>query len=305
MTVKQLRIYIGILLFALVSGCEKDITLDLPKGEDKLVVEGHIEQGSFPYVLLTRNTSFFGGASFTDYFIHNAVVHITNKGADYLLTEYCIDNLPDPLKPLVYAFLGISEQEAAQLDLCAYFNFNVTGQIGEKYVLKITSGNKSVQALTTIPPLPEIDSLWVEPHELYGDSLVYLWGRFIDPDTLGNYYRFFTKTNSEPFYPGYFSSVTDDLFVNGKMFNSTIDKGQSRNAEINFETYGLFRKGDTVILNVSMIDKAHYWFWNSLEEQINNGGPYASPTYLQSNVDGGLGIWGGYGAAYDTIVIPK
>jgi len=84
-----------------------------------------------------------------------------------------------------------------------------------------------------------------------------------------------------------------------------IDKGIPRSASIDFPTFGLFRKGDTVVVNISMIDKSHFQFWNSLDEQLNSGGPYASPTYIQSNINDGLGIWGGYAAAYDTIYIPK
>ena len=42
-----------------LSACEKEITVDLPKTEQKLVVEGTIEPGQPPIVLLTRTESYF------------------------------------------------------------------------------------------------------------------------------------------------------------------------------------------------------------------------------------------------------
>ena len=47
-----------------------------------------------------------------------------------------------------------------------------------------------------------------------------------------------------------------------------------------------------------------YKFWRSLERQGGtNGNPFAEPMNLVSNINGGLGIWAGYGTAYYKIPI--
>ena len=39
--------------------CQEEITLDISSGENKLVVEGAIENGYPPYVILTKNQGYF------------------------------------------------------------------------------------------------------------------------------------------------------------------------------------------------------------------------------------------------------
>ena len=47
-----------LLLFSLVS-CEKEITVDLPEAQKKIVVEGTILPGEFPLVLLSWTQGYF------------------------------------------------------------------------------------------------------------------------------------------------------------------------------------------------------------------------------------------------------
>jgi len=52
-----------------------------------------------------------------------------------------------------------------------------------------------------------------------------------------------------------------------------------------------------------VIDRGVFRFIQSLESQVSNqGSPFALPYNLQSNVSGGLGVFAGYGASYDTVV---
>ncbi len=52
--------------------CQEEITLDLPQAESKLVVEGAIEPGFPPYVILTKNQGYFdpiGSETFSNLFV--------------------------------------------------------------------------------------------------------------------------------------------------------------------------------------------------------------------------------------------
>jgi hypothetical protein len=292
---------------ALFASCEKDITLDLPQPDERLVVEGRITSGSFPYLLLTRNGSFFapsGDDVFSDMFVHDAEVYIEVDGQRYMMTEYCLSTLPASLRPLVYSFLGMSDFELPTIDICVYISLDITGSYGEQYNLEITKAHHHLTATTTIPHAVPIDSMWYRP-EPGNDTLVALWVRIPDPDTPGNFYRYFTKRNSEPFYPGYFGSVWDDRLLNGQTVGFTLDRGYPPGASFEWSSYGKFIRGDTIILNINAIDKATFDFWSTFEEQKRSGGPLATPTYIRSNIIGGLGIWGGYGSIFDTLLVPK
>jgi len=299
-------VFIELLTILLLAGCEKDITLDLPVPQQMIVVEGHIENGSFPYVILTRNQAYFSKidpSALSGMFVHNAQVTVSSGNQTETLQEICLSSLPAYLKPLVYQWLGITEEQATGQDYCAYVSFAMTGQTGRTYRLDIQVGDTVLAAHTSIPNVAPVDSIWTEPDPVYGDSLVWLWVKYSEPDTLGNFYRYFTRVNSEPFYPGYFGSVWDDQFTNGQQYAFSLAKGEPRTAEIDFDTYGLFHKGDTVVLKLASIDHDHYQFWRTLEDQRNHSGPFSSPVYISDNIEGGLGIWGGYGVTLDTIII--
>lgn len=292
------------------SSCEKDITVDLPHSENKPVVEGYIETGQFPYLVLTNNFSFFDkNASFngfSDLLIHDADVKVFVGEKAYPMEEYCLSTLPAAFRPLIKEYLGIElDSLPANFDYCIYLNTELRGEVGKRYRLEVHTDSSFLEASTVLPPVPPIDSLWAIPDTSRGENLYWLWCRFREPDTLGNFYRYFTKRNSEPFYPNYFRSVIDDQFANGQLFTFILERGYPRNSNIDFNTYGLFEAGDTVVVKIAMIDYDHFRFWETIEDQWRSGGPYATPTYVKSNIQGGLGIWGGYSPTYDTIIIPK
>lgn len=129
--------------------------------------------------------------------------------------------------------------------------------------------------------------------------------RFKDVPGEANYARYFTKRNSEPFYPGYFASVFNDSFLEGQAVEFALPRGQDRNDTINNDTYSYFWHGDTIEVKWCSIDRPHYDFWTTLEsDQNNQGNPFGMPTRIMSNVEGGLGIWGGYGASYSKLIVP-
>ena len=65
----------------------------------------------------------------------------------------------------------------------------------------------------------------------------------------------------------------------------------------------LFEKGDTAFLYWANIDKSTYDFLFSAE---NDGGatPFSSPSKIISNINGGLGMWGGYNESTYKVYIP-
>ena len=56
---------------------------------------------------------------------------------------------------------------------------------------------------------------------------------------------------------------------------------------------------DTVLVRISQIDIQSYNFWRSFDyQQQGNGNPFAEPLNLQTNINGGFGIWYGKSSTY-------
>ncbi len=299
---------ICILFGALALSCERDITLDLDPPESKVVVEGSIETGQPPIILLSRNQPYFGSFDFSDFagsFERNALVTVSDGEQSVQLDEICYSELSPAEQQLLFGDTsGIPED----FDYCLYtiFDFvpSMLGENGKTYSLQIlTEDGTEISASTKIPEPVQIDSTWLVPHtsENY-DSMSRVFIEMTDPDTLGNYYRLWTNVNNGPFLPG-FGSTFDDAFVNGNKFFFPVDYPYLRTDSIDNGSFGYVEWGDTLGIKLASIDKAAYDWWNVLEYAANSSGPLSSATALKTNIEGGTGVWCGYGVA-DIVYVP-
>ncbi len=301
--------------------CERTADIELPSAPPMLVVEGYIEPGLPPIVLLTESAPVFAplsAASLAATLVHDARVTVTTAGdSTFVLREIAADSLPLALRQALAEQAGLTlDPVTGRLPVPLTFYTSIptpgepslVGRAGRTYVLNVTARGQSLSAITSIPHLAPLDSLWFEPavDPTLADSLLTLFYAFQDPDTIGNASRAFTKVNGEPFYAPTLQSAFTDEFVNGRRFTFSLDRGRPRAQTIDGNRAVLFRRGDTVTVRWCAIDQPHFRFWLSYDNALNlNGSPLAAPSVLASNVRGGLGIWGGYGTTYISIVAPQ
>ncbi|MBC9931909.1 DUF4249 domain-containing protein [Chitinophaga qingshengii] len=280
-----------------LSACEKDISVDPQQGEASLVVEGRFESNQYPQVVLTRSLSYFtkvDPAALVNSFVHNAQVIVSDSSRSMTLKEAIVQI---PGIGAVFAYIPDTTRPSAVFK----------GKTGSRYTLKITADNKSYESVTTIPLHAfHLDSIWSQRVKIKDDTLkARLWARITDAATPGNYARYFTRRNREPFLAGA-NSTFDDQVVNGTTFEIPLDAGIDKIKRVDPETYGYFNGGDTVTVKFCNVDKATFSFWRALDFAYNsNGNPFASPTKIIGNVPGALGYWGGYAVAYKRIIIRK
>ena len=294
------RIYnisIYLIIVLLNSSCEKNINLTLHDAPNTLVIDASIENGKPPVVVLSKSMDYFSKITpieLANSFVHNAEVYISTGNQTQKLKEYHVDSTGgftisyytvDSANP-ASAFIGI---------------FNQT------YNLKVISEGKEYSANTTIPLLyKRPDSLWWKPKPFETDtSKVVVMVRSSDPPGLGNYVRYYTKRNREPFFPGE-NSVFDDEFIDGTTYQIPVEPGKDRNrGRTNSDNN--FRRGDTVTLKLSNIDRYTYRFWISMEFAYQSiGNPFASPNAVLGNIsNGALGAFCGYASSTRTLIIPK
>ena len=276
--------------------CEKNINFKLKVVPDVLVVDASIENSKWPIVVLSKSFDFFAKItpqSLDSSFVHDADVFISTGNQIQKLREYSISSGGFEI---FYYSVDTSNLSSA-----------FAGQYNTTYNLKVVTSGKEYTATTTIPAFTkEIDSLWWKPAPFTTDtSEVVVMVRLTDPPGLGNYIRYYTKTNNSSFLPG-LQSVFDDQLIDGTTYDLKLDPGVDRNNPVAYDK-NFFHRGDNVTLKLSNINRNTYQFWLTMEFAYQSiGNPFASPNKVLGNIsNGGLGAFCGYASGFKTIDIPK
>ncbi|MDC3337617.1 DUF4249 domain-containing protein [Flavobacteriales bacterium] len=302
--------------------CEKEIQIELPDVPVELVVEGIVDINRPPLVILTRTQGYFDpidNNTINGLFVNGAVVSLNNGTQTHDLIEICTSSIPDSILVAISGTVGISAEDLQAFNYCVYTSLDPTsfGEAGKTYQLNVQADGKTLTAVTKIPEPVYFDSIWYELGTNQ-DSLGFVWVDMKDPDTIGNSYRWFAqRINHYTYGPQVgemkdkqmiapLGSIFDDKFFNGQKFEFAYNRGELGNNE-NQDDEGpeerFFKNGDTVVVQFVSIDRPNFFYFRSLEDQIaTNGSPFASPGNLESNINGGYGVFSGYGSAYDTVV---
>jgi hypothetical protein len=306
---KKITPILALLLINLLPGCTKDITVNLPQAEPKIVVEAQMEQNQPPFVLLSKSMGYFEPTDLNtlqNLYLKGATVTLSDGSNTVTLDEICTSSLPDSLLQLLAPQVGISYENLKNLDICFYTSLSITGEIGKTYTLTVNYNGEVVTSTAKIPPLIRPNYYFWKPQPGY-DDYGYLWFNLTDPPQLGDNYRIFVKRQGKDntFVP-VLGSVYNDDFSNGLTFDFYVARGHLPNDTTSAEVEGTdfyFKRNDTLIVKFCTIDRGVYNFYRTFEQEVfNNGNPFASPTTIQSNINNGLGVWACYGAAYDTII---
>ena len=292
------------IVFSLFS-CTKEIQINIPNEGSEFVVNGYIENGQAAKILLTRSLPYFDPLNdevVFESFVNDASITITNNLGQ---SEVLLNNL------------GLTDTW--------YYNYSGSSILGEEemtYTLEIIKNDTLVSAQTTIPKLVPVteDSLRFiyRPDD---STYCYMLGHLFDPDTIGNCYRAFSKTESQNWEEDLFyipmleqNGNYNDEYINGWSFSFPMYKGRgfwqewgeqevdSDNVDNKVDgtsgaTTGFWNVGDSVILKWSSVDRQSWDFWASL--QYNNpAGPFGAPSDVNSNINGGLGVFGGTSSQY-------
>ena len=306
--------------------CQREIDVELPQVAPVNVIEGTIFVGEAPIVFVGEAQGYFDpidASSLGQSFLPGAIVQMTVDGVNYPLDELCTGDLPPELLATAEELLGISAEVLAQLDLCVYTSFSpeATGQAGHRYDLDVTVGDATMTASTEILEAIPLDSAWFQITGTQ-DSLGTMYGRFTDPAMEENAYRWYAKRiNLRPDWDPLagevkdadfvapLGSVFDDEFFNGLSFDFSAFRGVAAGSTAwdddfgNSPEAGYFKLGDTVVVRMCSIEEEVFQSIRSYENLIlSQGSPFAPPASMITNVEGGFGLWAGYGISQDTVI---
>ncbi len=321
MALNKIQTLCGMVLLAMwLTACEKEITVDLPDTPQRLVVEGTIEPNQPPIVILTRTQGFFeptNAAALAAMFVRNAQITVDNGDGPIVLEQVCTASLTPEQQVLFSQLTGLDPALVGGLDICVYSSSNpaLFGEVGRTYTLRVEAEGHLLTSTTRIPPPVALDSVWFKLSlERPGDdTLGYAWARLSDPDTIGNYYRWMARrttrrangTLKDPVFISPLGHTFEDKYVNGLTFDMSFIRGRQFFSEEldDLGTAGYYKVGDTIAVKFVSIDYPEYQFYTSYDENVGSTGDmFGTPVNARTNIQGGLGIWAGWGVYADTIV---
>ena len=298
--------FLSLLIMGLIS-CSKEVKIDIPGFDEQIVIDGSIETGRPAIIFLSNSRDIYAPTDIDSYlsgFISGATVTVSNGTITDTLTEICTDNLPAGFESIAAAFFGLPIEQLVNLHLCAYVSTGIVGEVGKTYSLKVLYNDKIYTSSTKIENPTALDNLfWREQANLPGYG--FSWAKITDSPIMGDAYRWEVKNLGDLFYSKPFQPFTDDRFYNGKTFEFSVENPMSfKDQTIENQYKGYYKLGDTIVVKFSKLGKKEYQFFEKKYNQIYSGGnPFATPTNIPSNIEGGaLGIWAGFSPWYDTLI---
>ncbi|WP_070137756.1 DUF4249 domain-containing protein [Crocinitomix algicola] len=265
--IKFLTLSLGVFVFM---ACEKVIEVPLNESDRELVVEAvarSVEGES--YVKISKSGSVYDDSGFEK--ISTANVTITDKdGVVYTFSE-------DDGEPGTYRAEGFVVTENNQ------------------YELNVVAEDLSVVANSTSLTKPVLDSLSYLETTGGGfggagsDTTYLVFYHYTDNGAETNYYRIRAWVNGEE----------DEFFYLG---DDQLGNGQPVQAPIFGSSVG---PRDTVLIELSSIDKPTHLYLTTLASTLAGGGPFApAPANPVTNLSEGIGYFGAFVVDTMSIVMP-
>jgi len=278
------RLFHIIAVIFTAAGC--DPQMQLPESDPQIVVEGWIEEGGSPVVMVTTTVPVT--ATLTDiselekYVVNWAKVTVSDGDEEIVLTGMKNN---DYFPPYIYT------------------NSFMKGKAGKTYTLTVEYSGRTVTASTTIPPHRNLEFIKVKKAS-DREGMFYLTGGLKDNPVTKDYYKVFTKVrNKDKTYVSSFLGLTDDDILDEGINEIPINNGTGT-IDGKMDTY--FTSEDFVYVRFCTLDKKAWEYWNDFEEvqSLTSNPLFPVSTDIRSNIKGGLGYWAGYGTSYYKVSIP-
>lgn len=259
------------LAFAL-SGCTADY---LVTADPALVVEGWIEEGGHPVVMVTSSvpvsTEFRDLSSLEDYVVRWAKVTIDDGTKETVLTgRYSSEYLP----PYIYTTPW------------------VTGETGKTYTLSVEYSGEKAVAATSVHESVALDSLKVFSE---GDNEYRIMAYFCNDRSRENYYCLFTKVEGTD--KTYRPSLMG--LMNGEVLGEKTGIQVNMSPRVPYvDNIPYYCGTDVVHIRFSRTGKAEFDYWSDYQDILilSRNPIMTTDARIRSNVSGGLGYWAGYGS---------
>lgn len=256
----------------------------LPEADQQLVVDGWIESGKGPVVMITTTVPVENVIGSEDdlkkYVVVWGKVTVSDGDKEVVLTGMKND---DYFPPYIYTTSSIK------------------GEAGKTYSIKVEYGGRTATAVTAIPKTVPLENLKVRRGNNNDDGY-YITATLKDNPDTKDYYKVFIKRNGKDstYVPSFLGLINDEVLdscedeipVNNAIDN--MDKTQST----------LFSADDHIQIRFCTLDEASYNYWSDFDDISMSRNPlFPVTSRIRSNISGGLGHWSGYGSSYYRVSI--
>ncbi len=249
---------------------------------DRLVVEGWIDSGGAPVVMVTSPIS----ASEEDLRVEDLTQHLYYKAYVSVKDETTGDEVS-----------LTARKDSRYLPPLIYTTDKMEGVAGHSYSLKLMYGNHVAKAVTRIPEPVPLDRVEVSRSE-QREGMYVVTAYFDDPE---GYHRFFAMVEGQDTM--YLPSLLSGQMASNRAGAVSVMRGWSL-ANKNWKP--LYWPGETVHIKFCTVEEDIWAYWNSFDgiSTVGSVGLFPIMSNPPSNMKGAYGYWAGYGATYATVTVP-
>lgn len=286
-----MRIRISILyLFIFTAPVAVSCTPQAVPNEPEIVLEGWIDEGGHPIVMLHKSINFTEDFNTMEDLIEEKIIYLGKVTVSDGETSVVLTGRVD----------------TAYLPPYSYSSVRIMGESGRAYRVEAEFEGKKVSAVTTIPPKALFDSISVEsmPDK---PGFFRLTGYLTDMKEQSDYFVVFYRYKGEKQYRNGLHGVASDIAADTSgVLRIPIYKNMAGTSLVDKDSLStrFFRLGDTLEIKLAAIDGVSYRFWESFASlTITSTIPFLPVSEnIYTNVSGGRGYWCGYGSSTYTIV---
>lgn len=258
--------------------------------EPEIVLEGWIDEGGHPIVMLHKSINFTEDFNTMEDLIEEKIIYLGKVTVSDGETSVVLTGRVD----------------TAYLPPYSYSSVRIMGESGRAYRVEAEFEGKKVSAVTTIPPKALFDSISVESMpDMPG--FFRLTGYLTDMKEQSDYFVVFYRYKGEKQYRNGLHGVASDIAADTSgVLRIPIYKNMAGTSLVDKDSLStrFFRLGDTLEIKLAAIDGVSYRFWESFASlTITSTIPFLPVSEnIYTNVSGGRGYWCGYGSSTYTIV---
>jgi hypothetical protein len=270
------QIFISLIATCLLASCEMIAEVDIPKVPSKLVVTSFISPQDTNWQVYVGQTKPIFEKTITSEYVKDATVQLSNGSQTAVI----------PANPSQYGYYELNIKQAPFLI-----------EAGKTYFLTVSAPDgRQVKAQCTIP----ISATSVSSIEVVnGSGGIPFTGtmKWQDSPNETNFYRCFAYTK---YYLSLVGGAWEGYIPNRdydrKLYKDTNRQGANFSWEIDMQaSEGYTDKKSRFLFILLNTDENYYKYMTTRESASNNeGNPFAEPSAVFSNVEGGLGVFAGY-----------
>lgn len=266
-----------------LAGCATDVVFSQDSPE--IVVEGWIEDGGFPVVIVTTSvpvsTDYKDWDTLMDHLVRWAKVSISDGEKEVILT---------------------GKMDADYFPPYIYTTARMRGEAGKKYSLKVEYGGRTETAETTIPSKVPLEYVKVlERTDGYG-----IVAGLKDNTETKDYYKFFTMVEGvDSTYVSSFLGLVDDVVLGEEVTDIAVNSSFVSNFNTIERSQVSYEEDDVVRVRFVTMDETSFNYWSDYDDvTILSTNPFFPVNKkIRSNISSGMGYWAGYGSTYYRVSI--